>query len=72
MSRSSAAITKAIWKAHTPGSSYLGAHPLGGLTVAEWVKEARAGWPRVPVPKDPIKAAQRLVEKYDGTLEFES
>lgn len=55
--------TNAIYRRHNP-SSYAGPHPLGGQTVREWVKEARAGWPKVPVPKDPAKAALKVAAKY--------
>ena len=56
---------KRIHRRHTtePGSL----HPLDGRTVAEWVREARAGWPKVPVPGDPAKAAQKLADKYSDT-----
>lgn len=60
----------AVYRRHTPGGSTT-PHPLGGQTVADWVAEARAGWPRVPVPKDPAKAAQKLAEKYADELELD-
>ena len=41
-----------------------GPHPLDGKSVAQWVAEARAGWPRVPVPKDPHKAALRVLSQH--------
>ncbi|MFG3137655.1 hypothetical protein ACGFZA_15765 [Streptomyces sp. NPDC048211] len=44
-------------------------HPLDGRSVAEFVQEARAGWPKVPVPGDPRKAAQALAKKYSAGLD---
>lgn len=44
-------------------------HPLDGRSVSEWVAEARAGWPKVPVPADPAKAARKLAEKYSAGLD---
>lgn len=43
-------------------------HPLDGLSVREWVAEAREGWPKVPVPADPYKAAQRVREAWADML----
>ncbi|GGR51890.1 hypothetical protein [Streptomyces roseolus] len=43
-----------------------GPHPLDGRSVAEWVREARQGWPRVPVPSDPIAAARKVFERHAG------
>jgi hypothetical protein len=40
--------------------SPLGPHPLEGKSVAEWVAEARAGWPR-PIPYNPSPAALRRI-----------
>lgn len=42
------------------------AHPLEGKSIRAWVAEARAGWPRVPVPGDPLKAARKVAEKHAG------
>lgn len=50
-----------------PGGLSRAAHPLEGKSVRAWVAEARAGWPRVPVPGDPLKAAQKVAEKHSGT-----
>lgn len=55
----------AIWKAHNQHGRKV-PHPLGGMTVREWVKDARRGWPRVPVPKDPYEAALKVAEAYGG------
>lgn len=46
-------------------------HPLEGKSVREWVAEARAGWPKVPVPKDPAKAAERLAKTYGDGIQIE-
>ncbi|MEU3052255.1 hypothetical protein [Streptomyces griseus] len=43
-------------------------HILDGRSVAEWVAEARAGWPKVPVPSDPVSAARKVVAKYQRLL----
>jgi len=37
---------------------------LDGQSVAEFVAEARAGWPKVPVPKDPVAAAMKVRDKH--------
>lgn len=56
-----------IYKRHAVKPYYgpMPPHQLEGKSVAEWVREARAGWPKVPTPKDPLKAALKLAEKYD-------
>ncbi|MFD8117073.1 hypothetical protein [Streptomyces microflavus] len=41
-------------------------HILDGRSVAEFVAEARKGWPKVPVPGDPVAAARKVVAKYEG------
>jgi hypothetical protein len=44
-------------------------HPLDCLTVAEWVAEARAGWPRVgkaPSPKVAAERGARIAAKHEG------
>jgi len=66
------ADTIAVYKRHTNvDSPSRNPHPLDGKTVAEWVAEARAGWPKVPVPGDPAKAAQKLADKYGDELELD-
>lgn len=54
--------TKKVRARHLP--SYYGTHPLDGHTVATWVAEARAGWPKVPVPADPVSAAERVMKAH--------
>ena len=61
-----AAAKKIADRHHHGGNREQRAHPLDGKSVAEWVAEARQGWPRVPVPKDPLKAAQKVADKYNG------
>lgn len=46
----------------------VGPHPLDGLSVREWVTEARAGWPKAPkapTPKQARERALRLAAKHD-------
>lgn len=43
-------------------------HILDGYTVAQFVRTARAGWPKVPVPADPIKAQRKVVEAWGGVV----
>ena len=65
-----AAQAKQIYHAHNPYATQKDRHPLDGKTVSEWVQEARAGWPKVPVPRDPFKAAQKVTAAYsDVTFE---
>ncbi|PRH79384.1 hypothetical protein C6N75_09885 [Streptomyces solincola] len=46
------------------GSYAVPPHPLEGRSVAQWVAEARAGWPKVPVPSDPYVAARKVLDKH--------
>lgn len=66
--------TNAIYRAHAvrPYNGRMAPHPLGGQTVAEWVREARAGWPRVPVPADPYKAACKLLQAHQDELHYDT
>lgn len=46
----------------------IGPHPLDGLSVREWVAEARAGWPKAPkapTPKQAYERALRIAAKHD-------
>lgn len=63
-----AAEAKKISARHHSGwNAEARAHPLDGKSVAEWVAEARKGWPRVPVPGDPLKAALKVAQAHAGS-----
>lgn len=51
-------------------ASPLGDHPLGGQSVAEWVAEARRGWPR-PIAYNPSPAALKRLAEYSDMEEME-
>ena len=51
-------------------SSLVGPHPLDGKSVAEWVAEARAGWPR-PIPYNPSPTALKWLAEYGDLEEME-
>jgi hypothetical protein len=67
MSAHSTAAKRIAQRHHNGYNAQERAHPLDGMSTAEFVRVARAGWPRVPVPADPLKAARKVAEKHAGT-----
>ncbi|MFF8831363.1 hypothetical protein [Streptomyces sp. NPDC015131] len=61
-------VNKGGWN----GTYVVPPHPLEGRSVAQWVAEARKGWPKVPVPSDPYVAARKVLDKHaDDDVLFE-
>lgn len=49
-------------------SGITGPHPLGGMSVREFVETARKGWPKVPHPSPKMQAerAAKIAKDYGG------
>lgn len=66
-----ATVKRIAQRHHNGWNAQERAHPLDGMSTAEFVAVARAGWPKVPAPTDPYKAARRVLDKHPGEVEFD-
>lgn len=67
---SHATDARKVFKKFSPDSKGF-THPLDGKSVADWVAEARKGWPKVPAaPKDPAEAARKIAAKYGDEVDL--